>query len=59
MQKIWTKEDDKQLKKLFPNTLSAAVAETMGRTEGSVKKRAGRLGLKKTKKFLRSIGWKV
>ena len=59
MQTKWTKDDDKRLKKFFPHMTCDAVAERLGRSVGSVKQRAVRLGLKKTKKHLKSLGWKV
>jgi hypothetical protein len=55
----WTKDDVKDLKKLFPNRPTAEVAAELGRSLEAVKKHASRLGLTKTKKYLRSIGRKV
>lgn len=52
----WTKDDIKTLKKLFPNTNTAEVAGVLGRPLEAVKKHASRLGLKKSKKYLRSLG---
>jgi len=52
----WTKADLTLLKKMFPSTPTAAVAATLGRPLENVKKKASRMGLKKAKKYLKSIG---
>lgn len=52
----WTKDDIKTLKRLFPNTPTADIAAELGRSVDCVKKKAERLGLKKTKKYMRSLG---
>jgi len=59
MQEKWTKKEDQQLRKLYPRYLTSDVARELDRSEGSVKKRAGRLGITKTKKYLRSLGRRV
>ena len=55
----WTKDENKQLKRMYPNNPTRAVAVVLGRSEGAVKKRAKRLGLKKTSKHLKSLGRKA
>ena len=52
----WTAKDLATLKKLFPTTATAQVAKKVGRKVDAVKKKASRMGLKKTKKYLKSIG---
>lgn len=54
--KLWTKGDIAKLKKMFGNNPTAGVAGKLGRGTDAVKKKASRMGLKKTKKYLRSIG---
>ena len=53
---IWTKAEITLLKKMFPNTVTATVAAKLGRPVDNVKKKAYKMGLKKTKKHLKSIG---
>ena len=52
----WSKEDLKQLKKLFPNSPTADVAAKLGRPTEAVKKKASRMGLRKSKKYMKSLG---
>lgn len=54
--KPWTKDDIRDLKKIYRNTRTKDVAEQLGRSEGSVQAKAKSLGLTKTKKYLKSIG---
>ena len=53
---LWSKKEVSLLRKLFPNNPTAKVAARLGRTTGTVKKKASRLGLKKTKRYLKSLG---
>ncbi len=53
---LWSKDDLKQLKKLFPNRPTADVATDLGRPTEAVKKKASRMGLKKSKKYMKSLG---
>ena len=53
---VWTKDELKQLKQMFRSTSTKQVAEKLGRNEKSVQAKASKLGLKKTKKYLKSIG---
>ena len=52
----WTREEIKYLKKVFRNMRTADVAKRMKRTVSSVQQKATILRLKKTKKYLKSIG---
>jgi len=52
----WTAADIAKLKKLFGNNPTAMVAKKLGRGTDAVKKKASRMGLKKTKRYLKSIG---
>ena len=53
---VWTKDDIRLLKKEFPNNLTAEVAAKLGRKTDAVKKKASRMGISKTKRYLKSIG---
>ena len=52
----WTKADIAKLKKLFSNKPTAAVAKQLGRGTDAVKKKASRMRLRKSKKYMKSIG---
>ena len=52
----WSKDELKVLKKLFSNTSTKDVAAKLNRKPKSVEARAFRLGLKKTRKYLKSVG---
>ncbi len=52
----WTKAEVTLLKKMFPNNVTTKVAAKLGRPVGNVKNKAYNIGLKKTKKHLKSIG---
>ena len=54
----WTRDDLRQLRRLFSNRPTAAVAAELGRPTEAVKKKASRLGLKKSPKYKRSLGRK-
>jgi hypothetical protein len=53
---LWTKSDLNQLRKLFPNNPTAAIAAKLGRPTDAVKKKASRMGLRKAKKYMKSLG---
>jgi hypothetical protein len=53
---LWSKSDLSQLKKLFPNNPTAAIAAKLGRPTDAVKKKASRMGLRKSKKYMKSLG---
>ena len=50
------KPDIKTLKKLFPNNPTADVASQLGRPTVAVKKKASRMGLRKSKKYMKILG---
>jgi hypothetical protein len=52
----WTKDDLRELKKLFPNRPTAEVAAELGRPTEAVKKKASRMGLRKSSRYMRSLG---
>jgi hypothetical protein len=52
----WSAAEVNQLKRLFPENPTAAVAKKLGRKIDTVKKKASRMGLKKSKKYLRRLG---
>ena len=52
----WTKDDIKLLKKLFGNNLTSEVAKALGRPYDAVKKKAARMGLRKSKSYMKKLG---
>jgi len=52
----WTNDEVKTLKQLFRSNPNVEVAVVLERTPKSVERKAAKLGLKKTKKYLRSMG---
>lgn len=54
----WSKEEVRLLKKLFPNKSTKDMANELTRGVKSVQMKASKLGLKKTKKHLKSLGRK-
>jgi DNA-directed RNA polymerase specialized sigma24 family protein len=55
---LWSKGEIALLKKQFPNNPTAKIAEKLGRSLDTVKKKASRMGLKKSKKYLKTLGRK-
>ena len=53
---LWSKADVNLLKKLFPTNPTSKIAKKLGRKTDAVKKKASRMGLRKSKKYLKSIG---
>jgi hypothetical protein len=53
---VWTKSDLSLLKKLFPNNPTAKIAAKLGRPTDAVKKKASRMGLRKAKRYMKSLG---
>lgn len=53
---LWSTRDVNLLKKHFPNTPTAKLAKKLGRKVDAVKKKASRMGLRKSKRYLKSIG---
>jgi len=52
----WKKQEVKELRRLFKERSTAYRAGYLRRPLEAVKKKASRLGLKKSKKYLKSIG---
>jgi hypothetical protein len=54
--KLWTTSEVNLLKKLFPTSPTSKIAAQLRRKTDAVKKKASRMGLKKSKKYLKSLG---
>ena len=54
--KLWTTSEVNLLKKLFPTNPTSKIAAQLRRKTDAVKKKAARMGLRKSKKYLKSIG---
>ncbi len=52
----WSTKDLNLLVKLFSNTPTAQIAGKLKRKTDAVKKKASRMGLKKSRRYLKSIG---
>jgi len=53
---VWTRDDLKKLRSLFSSTATADVAAKLNRPTEAVKKKASRMGLKKSKRYMKSLG---
>ncbi len=53
---LWSKSELNQLKKLFPNNPTAKISTTLGRPNDAVKKKASRMGLRKSRRYLKTLG---
>jgi len=53
---LWSKSELTLLKKLFPSNPTAQIAANLGRPTEAVKKKASRMGLRKSKKYMKSLG---
>ncbi|MHC4653562.1 MAG: hypothetical protein ACYTDW_01950 [Planctomycetota bacterium] len=53
---LWSKADVDLLKKLFPTNPTSRIAKKLRRKTDAVKKKASRMGLRKSKRYLKSIG---
>ena len=53
---LWSKADVNLLKQLFPTNPTSKIAKKLRRKTDAVKKKASRMGLRKTKRYLKSIG---
>ena len=53
---LWSPSEVKLLKKLFSTNPTAQIAAKLGRKTDAVKKKASRMGLRKSKRYLKSIG---
>jgi len=54
--KGWKPSEVALLKKLFANNPTSAIAKQLRRKTDAVKKKASRMGLRKSKKYLRKLG---
>ena len=52
----WTAADLKLLRKLFGNNSTPEVSAQLGRPTEAVKKKASRMGLKKSRKYMKTLG---
>ncbi len=53
---VWTKSDLNLITRLFPNNPTAKIAAKLGRRTDAVKKKASRMGLRKSKRYMKSLG---
>jgi hypothetical protein len=53
---LWKPEEIALLKKLFPHNPTAKISKQLRRKTDAVKKKASRMGLRKTKKYMKSLG---
>ena len=53
---LWSKSELALLKKLFPKNPTAQIAASLGRPNDAVKKKASRMGLRKSKRYLKTLG---
>jgi hypothetical protein len=53
---LWSKSELSLLKKLFPSNPTAQIAAKLGRPTDAVKKKASRMGLRKSKKYMKFLG---
>jgi hypothetical protein len=54
----WSKEEIRTLKKIFKANSNQAVANVLERTPKAIERKAAKLGLVKTKKYMRTLGRK-
>ncbi len=53
---LWSRGELTLLKKLFPNNPTAQIAAKLGRPNEAVKKKASRMGLRQSKRYLKTLG---
>lgn len=53
---LWSASEIKLLKSLFSSNTTAEIAKKLGRPLDAVKKKASRMKLRKSKKYLKSLG---
>lgn len=53
---LWAKDEIKLLKKSFPSTATKEIAAKLRRPLDAVKKKASRMGLSKSARYMRSLG---
>jgi len=55
----WTQNEVRALKNIFRSYSNSSVSMVLDRTSKAVERKAAKLGLKKTKKYLRKLGRSV
>lgn len=53
---VWSREEVRTLRKVFGNNSNSTVAGLLQRTPKAVERKASKLGLQKTQKYLRTLG---
>ena len=53
---LWSKGELTKLKTLFPNNPTAKISAALGRPNDAVKKKASRMGLRKSRNYLKKLG---
>jgi len=53
---FWTREEVRTLRSLFRGRSNVEVAQLLDRSAKAVERKAAKMGLTKTKKYLRSLG---
>lgn len=53
---MWTKEEENNLRKLYPNKTNLEIGLLLNKTKSQIDNKSYRLGLKKTSKFLKTLG---
>jgi len=53
---LWSNSELTLLKKLFPNAPTAEISAKLGRPNDAVKKKASRMRLRKSKRYLKTLG---
>ena len=53
---LWSKGEVSLLKKMFSSNPTAKIAARLKRPTDAVKKKASRMGLRKSKKYMKSLG---
>jgi len=53
---LWAASETALLRKLFANNPTAQIAAELGRPTDAVKKKAARMRLRKSKRYMRSLG---
>ncbi len=53
---LWSRGELSLLKKLFPNNPTAEISAKLGRPNDAVKKKASRMRLRKSKRYLKTLG---
>lgn len=53
---VWTAKEANLLRKLFATNPTAKIAPKFGRSTDAVKKKAARMGLRKSKRYMKTLG---